>query len=127
MSRLIQDLKYAARNLKRNPAFLAVALLTLCGAMGANTAIFSVVRALLLQPFAYQDPDRIVLIWSVDQRTNNSRGQISASEMEDVKRQTTTLENVATFSDWTPTLTGAGDAERIASTQVGDGFLQILG
>jgi putative ABC transport system permease protein len=127
MSRLFQDLKYAARNLKRSPAFLTVALLTLCVAMGANTAIFSVVRALLLKPFAYRDPDRIVLVWTASPRTNSTRGQVSASEIEDIKRQNTTLEHLATFSDWTPTLTGYGDAERIASTQVGDGFFDALG
>jgi putative ABC transport system permease protein len=127
MSSLLQDLKYAARNLKRSPAFLAVALLTLCVAMGANTAIFSVVRALLLKPFAYQDPDRIVLVWSSSAQTKDARGQVSSSEIEDIKRQSTTLEGLSTFADWTPTLSGQGDAERIAATQVGDGFFNVLG
>jgi putative ABC transport system permease protein len=96
-------------------------------AMGANTAIFSVVRALLLKPFSYKDPERIVLVWSTDTRTNNMRGQVSSSEIEDIRRQSSTLEKIATFADWTPTLTGTGDAERIASTQVGDGFFDVLG
>src|ERR1700741_1944079 len=109
MSTLFQDLKYAARNLKRSPAFLTVALLTLCVAMGANTAIFSVVRALLLKPFAYKDPDRIALVWTATERNNNFRGQVSAADVADIKRQGTTFENVATFADWTPTLTGIGD------------------
>jgi len=127
MSRLLQDLKYAARNLKRSPAFLTVALLTLSVAMGANTAIFSVVRALLLKPFAYKDADRIVLVWTSSAQTKNARGQVSSSEIEDIRRQSTTLENLSTFADWTPTLSGHGDAERIASTQVGDGFFDVLG
>lgn len=127
MIRLIQDVRYALRTLRRSPGFLVAALLTLSVAIGANTAIFSVVKAVLLEPFAYQDPERILLVWSADARTHIGRGQISASEMEDVKRQNTTLENLAVFADWTPTLSGAGDAERIPATQVGDGFFSVLG
>src|SRR4051794_40265156 len=101
---ILQDLKYAARTLKNSPGFLAVALLTLSIAIAANTAIFSVVKTVLLQPFSYAEPERIALIWTDDSRTQNNRGQVSATEVEDIRRQSTTLERITTFADWTPIL-----------------------
>src|SRR5262249_22144885 len=74
---LRQDIRYALRMMRKHPGFTTVALLTLVIAIAANTAVFSIVHAVLLKPFPYPDPDRIVFLWERDLKRGNGRSPVS--------------------------------------------------
>ncbi|MGH7719053.1 MAG: ABC transporter permease [Gemmatimonadaceae bacterium] len=122
MSSIVQDLKYAARGMLRAPAFLAVVLTTLALGIGANAAIFSVVRAILLQPLPYQDPDALVEI-----AHEEPYGSVSEPEFVDYQRETRALERLAALRTPPVTLTGDGEPEQIRAAAVSDGFFRIMG
>ena len=122
---LIQDLRYGVRTLRKHAGFTAVATLTLAIGVGANAAIFSIVDAILLQPLPYPEADRLVLLWG--HRANAPRSQVSSADIADVRRSARSFVDVATFSDWTPIVSGASEPERINGIQVGDGFFTVMG
>ncbi len=123
---LIQDTRYGLRMLRRNPTFTAVVILTLAVGIGANTAMFSVVNALLLNPYRFPESDRIV---SVEARhisgTNQNTGY---RDFLDWREQNDVFVEMA-IRPWTGgyTLSGQGEPERITGGQTTSGFLQVLG
>jgi len=98
MSNLWQDLRYGIRMLAKNPGFTAIAVLTLAIGIGANTAMFSVVNAVLLRPLAYREPNRIVTIASLWKETGH-HGQVSAPDFHDWHDQTTAFASMAYYED----------------------------
>jgi hypothetical protein len=78
METLFRDIRHGIRSLLKRPAFTAIALVTLALGIGANTAIFSVVQAVLLRPLPYKDPDRLVMVWEADQKKGANHIQVSA-------------------------------------------------
>ena len=127
MSTLLQDLRYALRTLTREPGFTLVALVTLALGIGANTAIFSIVNAVLLRPLPYHEPDRVVLLWS--HWTNWTKTWVSEPELADYQQQAQSLEHVAAFSSTSFNLTGGAGSEplRVLAAQVQAPMFDALG
>lgn len=127
MRTLWQDLRYGLRMLLKSPGFTVVAVLTLALGIGANTAIFSVVNAVLLQPLPYKNSDRIVVPVS----TNTERGFDSASvayaDFLDWKREGQLFEQVAVFREVNFDLTGDGEPERVPSVRASEDFFNVIG
>ncbi len=119
-----QDVRYGLRMLRKNPGFTAVAVLTLALGIGANTAIFSVVNAVLLRPLPFHDPDRLVLIW------NEYKGSPSSNSVPDYfdrRRQSETLEEIAAVNLVDFNLTGYGEPDRIPGSLVTASFFPLMG
>ena len=119
------DVRFAARGLAKARGFTAVAVIALALGIGANTAIFSVVNAVLLRPLPYREPQRLVWFWEVQPFLD--RAPFSAPDFADYRGQNQTFETVSAFRGVNFTLTGAGEPERVAGAQVDAGFFSILG
>ncbi|HXI42148.1 MAG TPA: permease prefix domain 1-containing protein, partial [Bryobacteraceae bacterium] len=128
---ILRDLGYALRTLRKSPGFTAVAVLTLALGIGANTAIFSVVNAVLLRPFPYKDPDRLMLLRETDARQNvDHDGSTSYRDFELWKAQNRTFEDMTIFykPGWgVQTLTAGGEPERARGAFVASNFFSMLG
>ena len=109
METLWQDIRYSLRMLAKNPGFTAVALLTLALGIGANTAIFSILDAVLLRPLPFPESERLVAIWGTDSKTGETQRAISYPDFTDLRDQNRSLENLAAFTDGSFTLTGGGE------------------
>lgn len=123
MAALMQDFKYAARLLRKAPGFTAVAVLTLGLGIGANTAIFSVINAVLLRPLPYDQPDRLVTVEHHYPSLHDLHAPVSVPGFRDYQSQERLFESAAVENGWNPNLTGRGDPERLpASLVTGDYF-----
>jgi len=122
---LAQDARYAVRSLRKHPGFTFVAVLTLALGIGANTAIFSVINAVLLRPLPYANADRLVLLTeTVSERPIG----VSYPNFVDWRNQSTTFENIAAVRHRDSfNLTGAGESERLQGRLVSANFLSTLG
>ncbi len=96
----MNDLRYAIRMLLKNPGFTAVAVLTLALGIGANTAIFSAVNALILQPLSYKNPDRLVQIFSQNEKTRSRSVWISPPDFADLGTQSEAFQEIAGWREW---------------------------
>jgi putative ABC transport system permease protein len=128
MHGLLQDLRYAARLIARAPAFTVVVALTLALGIGANTAIFSVVYALLLRPLPYADPAKIVMVWQdMSARGGPAREWTTPGNFVDLAGEPGTFQNVTAVRGWQPTITGLGDPEPLVGEQVSFEYFTVLG
>ena len=119
-----RDLLFGLRLLWKNPGFTAVAVLALALGIGANTAIFSVVYATLLAPLPYNQPDRIVMVWS---KINGQRNVTAAGVFLDWQRQSTAFESMAAWTGRQMSLTTATQPEQVEAEPCTPGFLHVLG
>jgi len=126
-----QDLRYSLRALRLSPGFTAAAVLTLTLGIGATTAIFSAVRAVLLDPLPFRDEDRIVRIYHANPTNNIPKGAVSEPDFLDWRAGTTQAASMGGyfFMDGLSgvDLTGAGNPERLGTALVTDGFFETLG
>jgi predicted permease len=121
------DLVYAIRGLRKKPLFTAAAVLTLALGMGANSAIFTVVYAVLLRPLPYPAPDRLMTLWSYNPRQGYDKDVSGYPNFEDWRRLSTSFDGMAAYFGGNYTLTGAGDPAQVRGALVTPGFFETLG
>ena len=127
MSTLTQDARYALRAFARSPGFTTVAILSLAIGIGANTAIFSVVSALLLKPLPYQNADRHVILWNTSPGLGIVEDWFSTAQYFDIRGSVRSFESVAIAIGANMNLTGDGEPERIGTVRVSSNLLTMLG
>ena len=127
MDKLLQDLRYSARMLAKKPVFTAVALLTLALGIGANSAIFSVVNAVLLRPLPYTDPERLVMLFHSYPTANLPRAAVSPGGFMDYREQANSFEQLTAFQGQGVNLTDGDEPERIQGMSVSANFFETLG
>jgi putative ABC transport system permease protein len=127
MRTLWQDVNFAARMLGKNPGFTCVAVLTLALGIGANSAIFSVVNAVLLRPLPYPDSSRLLFVSAVNQETKTSGVSVSFTKFSQVQEQSRTLERLAAFYPTTSSLVTEGEPETLNAARVSLDFFLVLG
>jgi putative ABC transport system permease protein len=127
MSALLQDFRYALRTLAKKPAFAAAAIGTLALGIGANTAIFSVVNAVLLRPLPFPNPDRLVLLW--EKTADLPTMMVAYPDYLDWRAQNDVFENLAVYNRYRNlNLTGGGgDPERVSAAAVSANFFATVG
>src|SRR5215831_8205433 len=126
---VLRDVKFALRQLRRNPGFTAVAVLSLGLGVGANTAIFSLVKSMLLAPLPYPEGDRLVMVWEDVPRWDIPRNTPAPANFLDRRSQNHVFESMAAFMGGVfgdAALTGAGDPEQIHGAQVSSNFFRVL-
>ena len=126
MGTLLQDIRYGTRSLVKSPRFTVAAILTLALGIGANTAMFSVIRSVLLKPWAFHEPGRLLL---VSQRQADGNGNLlSTQDFLDWKQQGGLLARMGAHVSWQFNLSSIGaQPERIAGGQVSYDLLPVLG
>jgi putative ABC transport system permease protein len=130
VSAIMQNLKFALRLLRKSPAFALVAILIMALGIGANTAIFSVVRAVLLEPLPFRDADSLVQIWHTPPQTSfpgMTSFSVSAANFLDWQKQNHVFDQMALYSGAGYDITGAGKPEAIRAGTVSPEFFSVLG
>jgi len=127
---MLNDIRYGLRQLIKHPAFTIVAVLTLALGIGANTAIFSVVNAVLLKPLPFPNPDQLIAVGMTNTREKNPSGELgsfSYPDYFDFREQNRTLANIAIFHERTLALTGEAEATSLLAVRSSADLLDVLG
>src|ERR1700690_1267759 len=127
LSSLLQDLNFALRMLRKNPAFTLVAVLTLALGIGANSAIFSVVHAVLLQPLPFKNPAELLYISAASRQTGATGITMSFTKFTQIQEQSHSLERSAAFYPATLSLVTEREPEAISGNRVSQNFFHVLG
>jgi putative ABC transport system permease protein len=125
MNNFWQDFRFGIRTLSKNPGFAVVAILTLALGIGASTAIFSVVDAVLLRPLPYPNPQQIVTVW--EQEAHGHRAHLADPNLLDFRSQNHTLVSLATFSSGPASVSGGSEPVRVDVGYVTQDFFKVMG
>jgi putative ABC transport system permease protein len=123
----VRDLRYGARALRRAPGFTTVATLTLALGIGANTAIFSVVNAVLLKPLTYREPDRLAFVWERNTAIGKDRDLVSPPNFLDWKSQNAVFDELGAYRFGGFALTGSGEPESVTTVMMSGSMFRVLG
>src|SRR5438552_12697899 len=124
----MNDLKFAVRQLLKDPGFTAVAVFTLALGIGANTAIFSVVNAVLLRPLPFKEPERLVTVWERNPKQGHDRNVAAPANYLDWKAQSQSFEQLAMFAEaHVYNLTGTDEPARVNGFAVTANLFHTLG
>ena len=123
----MSDLRFAFRQLIKTPGFFLIAVCTLALGIGVDTAIFSVVNAVLLRPLPYSNPDRLVAVYEKRIKLGRERGFVSPPDFVDWRAQNTVFENIAAYESWTANRTDGEEPERIVGTVASAELFPTLG
>ena len=124
---MINDVLYALRSLIKKPLFSAVAVLTLALGIGANTAIFTVVNAVLLRPLAYPDSERLMMLWTYNPRQGFDKDVATYPNFDDWRKASQTFERISGYTGPSFALTGLGDPAQIRGAAVTHEFFETMG
>ncbi|HYL10549.1 MAG TPA: ABC transporter permease [Candidatus Acidoferrales bacterium] len=127
MRAIWQDIRFGLRMLVKSPGFALVAVLTLALGIGANTAIFGVVKQVLLQPLGMQNPGRLVMLWPRNLLRNDPKDLVTPGKYEDWRRENHVFSEMAAATDQSYTLTGLGEPELLISWSISSNFMHLLG
>ncbi len=115
---------YAFRSLRRQPTFVIVSVLTLALGIGANTAIFSVIKTVILNPLPYEDPEKIAILWEVNPEGN--QGPVSTPTFDDWKRDAKTFESMAAYRHVDFSFKGTGDPQNVPGLRATPDLFTVL-
>src|SRR4029079_7140062 len=127
MNNLWQDVRYATRILFKSPALTTIALLTLALGIGVNSAIFSVVNAIVLRPLPYPESERLMVIWGNLHKNGLEEIEASALELRDFQQQSQSFDQIAAYSTQGLNLTGVDQPERLRGGAISANLFQTLG
>ena len=125
LERFMQDFRFGVRMLAKSPGFAAVAILTMTLGIGANTALFSVVNGMLLNPLPYPDPDQLVTL--AESKPNFDSGSISFPNFRDWRKDNRTFSSMGISRSYSYSLTGKGEAEQVQAEFISSDYLAVLG
>ena len=127
MDKLLGDVRYAFRNLIKRPGFTLVAVATLALGIGANSAIFSAINALLLKPLPFKNEDRVMAIWDKNPSRGVEHNEVTMANYLDWKAQNQSFEQLALYRWWSANLTGVDTPERVQGFLITGNFMDALG
>jgi predicted permease len=124
METLLQDIRFACRTFLRRPGFTAIALLTLCLGIGANSAIFTLVNAVLIRPLPFAHPEQLAVIWGM---SGGQRQLLSIPDVEEMRARTRVFQEIGLMRTQSVNLTGTGEPDRLIGSFISAATLHLLG